>query len=98
MHEPLANYWLMQAAFLAADFSVALKHADVLLRAQPDIHPIVLPVLALFGVVLESPFGAVPYFWAVGVLLGHVASRRDERAATPGEHLKLPTRLRPEVG
>jgi hypothetical protein len=30
-----------------------------------------LPVTALLGVVLESPFGAIPYFWA----LGHVAYR-----------------------
>jgi hypothetical protein len=29
-----------------------------------------LPITALFGVVLESPFGAIPYFWAVGYLCG----------------------------
>ena len=27
-----------------------------------------LPVTAMLGVVLESPFGAIPYFWAIGVL------------------------------
>ena len=27
---------------------------------------ITVPVTALLGVVLESPFGAIPYFWAVG--------------------------------
>ena len=27
-----------------------------------------IPVVALMGVVLESPFGAIPYFWAVGYL------------------------------
>ena len=27
-----------------------------------------LPVTALLGVVLESPFGAIPYFWAIGQL------------------------------
>ena len=27
-----------------------------------------IPVAAIFGVVLESPFGAIPYFWAVGHL------------------------------
>jgi hypothetical protein len=38
-----------------------------------------LPVTALLGVVLESPFGAIPYFWAVGQLARHTwtASRRD---------------------
>ena len=57
MHEPLANYWLLQAAFLASDFSAALDHADVLLRAQPDSHPIVIPVLARMA---ENPAGAGP--------------------------------------
>ena len=38
-----------------------------------------LPVTALLGVVLESPFGAIPYFWAVGQLARHTwsAGRRD---------------------
>jgi hypothetical protein len=31
-----------------------------------------LPVTAMLGVVLESPFGAIPYFWAVGHLARHV--------------------------
>jgi hypothetical protein len=30
-----------------------------------------LPVIALLGVVLESPFGAIPYFWALGQLAAH---------------------------
>jgi len=30
-----------------------------------------IPVAALLGVVLESPFGALPYFWA----LGHLSAR-----------------------
>ncbi|RKS80302.1 O-antigen ligase-like membrane protein [Motilibacter peucedani] len=33
------------------------------------VSVLVVPVVALFGVILESPFGAVPYFWAVGTLL-----------------------------
>jgi O-antigen ligase len=45
-----------------------------------------LPVTALLGVVLESPFGAIPYFWAVGQLARHTwsLSRRDhdERQAS----------------
>jgi hypothetical protein len=27
-----------------------------------------IPVVAFVGVVLESPFGALPYFWAIGHL------------------------------
>lgn len=38
-----------------------------------------LPVTALLGVVLESPFGAIPYFWAIGQLA--------RRAGDPGSHL-----------
>jgi hypothetical protein len=37
-----------------------------------------LPVTAMLGVVFESPFGAIPYFWAVGqVARAHVASRTE---------------------
>lgn len=35
-------------------------------------------VVSLFGVVLESPFGAVPFFWAAGLLIVH-----GRRAVTP---------------
>lgn len=39
-----------------------------------------LPVTASLGVILESPFGAVPYFWAVG----HLARGAwDERTEAP---------------
>lgn len=41
---------------------------------------VVFPVLALFGVVLESPFGAVPYFWAVGVLAAEASTSRNRDA------------------
>lgn len=40
-----------------------------------------LPTTAMLGVVLESPFGAIPYFWAVG----HLARRQlDVRGAASG--------------
>ncbi|MEU5532146.1 O-antigen ligase family protein [Streptomyces sp. NPDC020362] len=38
-----------------------------------------LLVVALLGVILESPFGAAPFFWAAGILL---AGDRSRRAAT----------------
>jgi len=45
---------------------------------------VTIPVVALFGVILESPFGAIPYFWAVGQLCA--TSRRSRRdAAAPRE-------------
>ena len=40
-----------------------------------------LPLPASLGVILESPFGAVPYFWALGHLVGSGIQRRD---AEPG--------------
>ena len=39
---------------------------------------VALPVVALLGVVLESPFGAIPYFWAVG----HLAHEEMARTTT----------------
>jgi len=36
-----------------------------------------VPVIAVVGVVLESPFGALPYFWAVG----HLSSRACQTGA-----------------
>lgn len=43
-----------------------------------------IPVVAMFGVVLEAPFGALPYFWAVGELARYslsATSSRQGRAA-----------------
>jgi O-antigen ligase len=34
-----------------------------------------LPV-CLFGVVLESPFGAIPFYWALGIMSAHIYSAR----------------------
>jgi O-Antigen ligase len=36
---------------------------------------------ALVGVVLESPFGAVPFFWSAGILAADSRRRRQERQA-----------------
>jgi O-Antigen ligase len=38
-----------------------------------------LLLVALVGVVLESPFGAVPFFWSVGILAADHRRRRRER-------------------
>jgi O-antigen ligase len=42
---------------------------------------VALPVAAAVGVVLESPFGAVPYLWGFGVLVASVGARRRDAAA-----------------
>ncbi|WP_208112231.1 hypothetical protein [Oharaeibacter diazotrophicus] len=44
-HDPLALYWLIQHAFLAGDVDGVLRHADILLRAQPDFAATVAPML-----------------------------------------------------
>lgn len=36
---------------------------------------VALPIAAFVGVILESPFGAVPYYWAVGTLAAEGARR-----------------------
>jgi hypothetical protein len=55
-------------------------------RAEPDLSDadvlaivsvVALPVAATFGVILESPFGAIPYFWA----LGHLSVRNIQLGA-----------------
>jgi hypothetical protein len=45
--------------------------------------PAAILTSAVMGVVLESPFGAVPFFWSVGVLLGARAERVAQRTAAP---------------
>lgn len=47
-----------------------------------------IPITAFLGVVLESPFGAIPYFWAVGYLSARMV---EEGLWRP---LKVPPRLR----
>ena len=42
---------------------------------------IALPVIALLGVIFESPFGALPYFWAIGQLASQAVLRRGEDGA-----------------
>jgi O-antigen ligase len=46
---------------------------------------IALGVVAMLGVILESPFGAIPFFWAAGVPLARNRRRRvSRRAGAPG--------------
>ena len=44
---------------------------------------IAIPVTALFGVVLEGPFGAIPYFWAVGYLSARMVEEGLWRPLVP---------------
>ncbi|WP_329124957.1 O-antigen ligase family protein [Streptomyces sp. NBC_01353] len=42
-----------------------------------------LLIVALLGVILESPFGAAPFFWAAGILLAGDRSRRSQLRRKP---------------
>jgi hypothetical protein len=63
-------------------------------RKVPDLDlfaallVVAIPITALLGVVLEGPYAAIPYFWAVGYL----ASRAVEEGIW--RPLRLPERLR----
>lgn len=61
--------------------------ARTIRRGPPDeltslcvLLVIALLVVAMLGVILESPFGAAPFYWAAGILL---AGERSRRAPSP---------------
>ncbi|MGI8412550.1 MAG: O-antigen ligase family protein [Solirubrobacteraceae bacterium] len=79
-HNYLINSWarigLVGLAIVSAMLMAGLRLAYRLGRLHSgdelDLAAIILvtglPVAATYGVVMESPFGAVPYFWALGYL------------------------------
>jgi O-antigen ligase len=80
-HNYIINTWarlgLIGLIPLFGMLFAGIRLAFKLSRAQPDITDpdllamllvVAMPVGATFGVILESPFGAVPYFWALGHL------------------------------
>ncbi len=83
---------LLAGAMMVAAAGLGLRA----LRSRPDTVSVLaallvlaLPVPALLGVILESPFGAIPYFWAIG----HLARRRwddGRRAGSAGAVLAVP--------
>lgn len=66
----------------ALSLAVAIVSRPVALRDTDLLAILVaatLPITATFGVLLESPFGAIPYFWAVG----HLSVRACQIGAAP---------------
>jgi hypothetical protein len=61
----LAALMIMSGAWLAVRRLSGQADGATIVAA---LLVLTLPVTALLGVVLESPFGAIPYFWAVGQL------------------------------
>ena len=67
-------------ALLASLLTIAVRTVH---RGPPDeltslcvLLMVSLLIVSLLGVILESPFGAAPFFWAAGILLAGDRSRR----------------------
>lgn len=73
---------------LVAAVRLSMRVVDPpLLDVFASLLVVVIPVVAFLGVVLESPFGAIPFFWAAGYLSARMV---DEGLWRP---LPLPRRL-----
>lgn len=71
-----ARLGLLGLSLVLLTFVIALRLAVVASRGntelaqQSSLIVIALAVAAMTGVVLEAPFGAIPFFWAFGLLMG----------------------------
>lgn len=72
----LCGLWL---AVLVRRTAQVFTDADVLAL----LVTVAIPAAAAVGVILESPFGAVPYFWALGHLSWRAAELRRSKALLP---------------
>lgn len=64
----MVGAWIMQLVFLLWHHRVTIGGQD-LPSLSAAIILAILPVASV-GVVLEAPFGAIPFFWATGILMG----------------------------
>jgi hypothetical protein len=74
-------------ALLAGLLSIVIQ---TVLRGPPDDLTSLcvllvgsLLIVAMLGVILESPFGAIPFFWAAGILVAGERSRRARLRRNP---------------
>jgi O-antigen ligase len=99
-HNYLLGTWarlgLIGAALAAAIFVAAGRLALRRLRTATDpadllaaLIVLTIPLTAMLGVVLESPFGAIPYFWAVGQLCA--TAKTSSRVPTDAVELRAST-------
>ncbi len=100
-HNYLLNTWarlgvlgvILVLGLLIAGLRLAVLLAKHAPRVRDDdllamLLVVSIPVIAFVGVVLESPFGALPYFWAIGHLSARacqVGAVRPFGALTRGE-------------
>lgn len=69
---------LLVAIFTAVVREIRAEERDEL-ASLCVLLVVALGIVAMLGVVLESPFGSIPFFWAAGVLLARNRRRRGER-------------------
>jgi O-antigen ligase len=92
-HDVLLTYYARLGAvglvlFLALIVSCARASWNRLARRPPDeldityvLLIVTLLLASLVGVILESPFGAVPFFWASGQLIASRTNAKSEEMA-----------------
>lgn len=95
------NYWIgtysrlgIPGVLLFTVFVLVLAGATIRCRrfiatdpllAVATLAPTAILIPASFGVVLESPFGAIPFFWAAGVLMSYPLGARFSDPAIDSE-------------
>jgi hypothetical protein len=100
----LARLGIVGVTLLALFLLALLRAAKTIWAMQSSRLPFsclllclaMLPVATL-GVVLESPFGAVPFFWASGIVLaagrwGCTVEKAVERGTAPSRPVQVPER------
>lgn len=85
----LAVAWVVQLGWIALRRRQAVGEDDLLAFSTLTVAAI-LPVATL-GVVLEAPFGAIPFFWAAGILM---ASRGPKTSEGPAVSLRTTPKRR----
>ena len=76
-------------ALVAAVWLISRAASVPLLDLFAAMLVLTIPATAMLGVILESPFGAIPFFWAIGYLSARMVEEGRWR------RLPLPARLSP---
>ena len=97
----VVGFLLLAAIVLAAVYAAFWLPARAGTTTELDLFAsllvIAIPVVAMLGVVFESPFGAIPYFWAVGYLSARLVEEGGWRPVPLPRALRR-AELRPPVG
>ncbi|TSD54275.1 O-antigen ligase family protein [Aeromicrobium piscarium] len=84
----LASLWMAQLVAIAWRRRQDIGDDDLLAFSTLSIAAII-PVASL-GVVLEAPFGAIPFFWSAGVIMASRAgARKPDSSLVMGRHVDI---------